>query len=208
MKIILASKSKIKCNALKSALELKHINATLSCLSTNSDVNEQPEGFEETYRGAYNRIINIEKENPDADLYIAIENGIFAANNEEFVDKALIVTSVKDNKIIVPVFESKNISFPLAAVHLARSKGFVLNTVGEALVELKIITNDKDPHLELTGISREDFLIEPLSSLMEYLKTEDFFDQDLEVKDLENNDIQDDESYLLGKNPNTANEEF
>ncbi len=43
---------------------------------TSSEVPDQPNGDEETFQGAQNRIKNARKENPGANFYVGIEGGI------------------------------------------------------------------------------------------------------------------------------------
>ncbi|MGB4191588.1 MAG: DUF84 family protein [Rickettsiales bacterium] len=174
MKIILASKSKIKVNSLEKALNFNGIEVEVEKLGAESGVNEQPEEYEETLLGAINRIANTKKIIANADLYIAIESGIFF-ENQQYFDKALIVCDAM-GKINIPVFESANISFPTEAVDLARSYGFSQKTVGQAMVKLNIISNDKDPHLELLGTSREYYLTLALDSMIKFLCNEGFFE--------------------------------
>jgi len=51
-------------------------------------------------------------------------------------------------------------------VEEARKRGFETTTVGEVMEEKGIISNRKDPHLDLSGISREVFIRDAVTDLV------------------------------------------
>jgi non-canonical (house-cleaning) NTP pyrophosphatase len=163
--IVVCSASAIKLDAVQSALSgIKSMDAKVSCVKVGSGVAEQPVGAE-TLIGARNRVANAKKSNPGADVYIAIENGIFLEGGK-WVDKAVVVCSTKDGRECVSY--SKGVEFPKEAVEETRRRGFDKTTVGQVLKDQGRVKDDADPHFDLTGRKkhRAEFLQEAVSEAL------------------------------------------
>lgn len=155
MKIILASQSRVKINAVEKAFnDVGQFN--LITAKAPSGVNEQPIGYE-TMRGAMNRIDFIKAVHPDADLYISIENGLFPEHCD-FIDYAVVTISDKNGK--TSTTKSKGVLFPKHYVLKTRYRngGFAQWTVGQTMMDAGIVKNNADPHICLSGESRVDLL--------------------------------------------------
>ena len=77
-KIVVASKNPVKINATKIAFGkmFPDVDFEVVGVSVPSGVNDQPLSSDETKRGAINRASNVQKEVPDADLWVGIEGGL------------------------------------------------------------------------------------------------------------------------------------
>jgi len=79
MKILVGSKNPVKINAVKEAFSLYFDNIKIESISVPSRVSDQPIN-EETYEGAKNRAIELQKintvKNLNADFFVGIEGGI------------------------------------------------------------------------------------------------------------------------------------
>ncbi len=83
-KIITASKSPVKINAVKDAFSkvFPDDNFELISVSVSSGVSDQPSTNSETFEGAKNRADNSKKKIPKADFWVGIEGGIEKTNEE------------------------------------------------------------------------------------------------------------------------------
>ena len=94
MMIVVGSMSKVKIGAVREAAEENGLHVNVIGVQAASDINEQPlDG--ETLQGARNRLLHARELFPNADLYVAIENGIFA-EADGYYDKAVVVVHTKD----------------------------------------------------------------------------------------------------------------
>ncbi len=79
MKILVASKNRVKIEAAKEAFEEYFENVVAEGVPVSSDVPDEPVN-EEIYLGAKNRVNNLKKyakeNNIEADYYVAVESGI------------------------------------------------------------------------------------------------------------------------------------
>jgi non-canonical (house-cleaning) NTP pyrophosphatase len=129
---------------------------------------EQPEEGE-TLEGAVNRANDAMKMKPDADLVIAIENGIFkkADNSAEgfsYYDKAVIYCLTKGGAS--HTYYSDAVKLPTDCVEIARKRGFNKCTVGMVMLEKGLIRNHKDPHADIAPFkSRAEYIKETVSRL-------------------------------------------
>jgi len=157
--IRLGSTSASKIEALKEACGIMGIEADIQTLPASSEINDQPYGFDETYRGALNRALNTKKDNPNA-MSIGIENGIIPVG-DKFIDMAVIVVLTPDGKNFMST--SAGIEFPKEAVETARTRGFESNTAGSVIAEM-VGGSTTDPHSTLTGgkISRKKILTDAI----------------------------------------------
>lgn len=72
-KIIVCSKNKAKNDAVRAVVKEYFKNPQIESLETNSGVSETPIGDNEGIKGCLNRIEDAIKQNPNGDLYIAME---------------------------------------------------------------------------------------------------------------------------------------
>ncbi|MDR3477843.1 MAG: DUF84 family protein [Gammaproteobacteria bacterium] len=149
LKIVVASESVIKLDAVKKAVadfyQNQNVIFEIIGVTTVSGVGEQPFN-DETARGAANRLSHAESLIPNADMYIAIENGLFE-EAQRFFDKAIIKIKTKagDEK----TEESIKVEFPAQYVEEAKSLGFDKTTVGACLHKAGKVKDAKDPHADL-----------------------------------------------------------
>jgi len=87
-------------------------------VKTKSGIAEQPID-DETLQGARNRVRHAQELVGDADLYIAIENGIFHEDGK-FIDKAVVLMISKEGKENIAL--SEGVEFPAASVEKARQR--------------------------------------------------------------------------------------
>lgn len=165
MKIVLASTSAVKLDAVKNAFA--HIaDAEIVPVKVPSNVNEQPIDHE-TIRGAFNRITAARKAIPNGDLYVSIENGIFRENGA-YVDKAIVVTC---NSRSSYTFEtSDGVVFPDTAVEETRARGFNVWTVRKVMEEQHLVDKHDDPHLSLSGKPRAAYIQDALGKTLQQLR--------------------------------------
>jgi len=112
-KVVVCSKNPVKLQAVKLAFELMFPEEEFSFKThdSNSNVSKQPIGDEQTFQGAYNRIIHSREEHPNTDFYAAIEGGVddngkemsayawIVIMSEEKIGKAKTATYYLPNKI-------------------------------------------------------------------------------------------------------------
>ena len=167
MRILVATESKIKLDAVKKVCRTNGENHTVDGMKSSSGVSEQPVS-KEIITGAENRMACIKK-NENYDVYIAIENGIvpflFYQNSEKWVDTAYVLIEKKDkNGLFKKSFAfSASIPIPQDLIDYVEKHNHT-KTIGDALKELSDKPNidSKDPHITLCGIHRADLLKEAL----------------------------------------------
>ena len=162
MKIIVASQSQIKITAVEQALVALRIEAEVIGVKSKSGISEQPLNSE-TYKGARNRTYDARQNNPGADFYIAIENGLFQEGGE-FVDRAVLFTINRDGQ--ETTITSEGVIFPREHVLEASRRGFATTTAGQVMAERGVIEKADDPHETLAGRSRLSFLIPGIERLL------------------------------------------
>ncbi len=96
MKIAIATASELKIRALKEALRVLNIDAEILSGKTSSGVPEQPFGYEETSKGAHNRLMQC-KEKFDPDIAVAVESGLIPIGGNHY-DIACVHVISRDNK--------------------------------------------------------------------------------------------------------------
>lgn len=159
MKVVVASASAVKLSAVRSACSDQ---AELIGVAAASGVNAQPVGHE-TVQGAQRRLANARVIRPDADVYISIENGIFDENGT-WVDYPVVIAARAGGAQVI--VRGHGVVFPPAAIEAARQQGFATTTVGQTMQASGIVRQHDDPHRDLTGISREDYLIDAVRSAL------------------------------------------
>lgn len=162
----LGSTSAHKLGALKEACDRLGIKVEVKTFSAESEVNAQPFGFDETYKGAFSRAKSAQSENPEAPA-IGIENGIVPVG-ENFVDLAVVVVLTPDGQTMVGT--SAGVEFPREAVETARERGFETTTAGDIIAET-MGGSKTDPHSMLThgNVSRKELLVEAIVSVLSRL---------------------------------------
>lgn len=140
MKIVVGTESDLKLAAVRSIFK----NAEVIGVATNSGVPEQPQE-DETRQGARNRLDHARKQIPNADMYIAIENGIFNESGH-YIDRAVILLGEGNSEVME---YSSGVEFPEKYYLEAKALGFDRITVGEVMFKAGIVRNKKDPHADL-----------------------------------------------------------
>jgi non-canonical (house-cleaning) NTP pyrophosphatase len=170
--IVLGSLSAIKHNAVASAFS--KYDVAIVRINADSKVNTQPVE-EETFIGVNNRITDaknqyLQDKLQNSFFVIAIENGIFnyiTEGKEVWEDKAIIVAELEDGTKIQQLSEA--VMFPTEYVDIAKNSGFDIITVSKVMAEMNVVTRSDDPHLSLTGKSRQQYLEEALEELVAVL---------------------------------------
>jgi non-canonical (house-cleaning) NTP pyrophosphatase len=161
MKIGITSENKLKINAVEKAYSDRSIE--IKGYSTDSGVGEQPVN-EQTLKGARNRIADLEKRVHNLGLIFSIENGIFYENGK-WVDRAVVlVKDTRDEKEYVAY--SEGVVFPEEFVKRAKEIGFDKITVGKVMADADYVKDAKDPHLSISGISRQKYLETAISRVV------------------------------------------
>lgn len=170
MNIVLGSTSPQKMDALRIALKKLEIESVVLGLKTSSGQNEQPVGFDETYKGALMRAKSAKGNSTDY-VSVGIESGLFRlSEGKRFVnmDMAIIVVLTPDGRRIVTT--SSGIVFPKKLVNIAYVRGFSKTTVGSVIAE-KLGGDPTDPHATLTKgkITRMDTLVDALVTALKQI---------------------------------------
>lgn len=162
MKITLGSTSTHKLAAVREACERLGLQFDVGGVKTNSDTNEQPVGFDETFAGALARAEGVREQDADA-IALGVESGIFRFGQEEHytLDLAAVVVLTSDGKKIVTT--SSGILFPEDCVEEAERRGFDTTTVGSVVTE-QYGGDATDPHSVLTNkaVTRTATLVDAL----------------------------------------------
>ena len=160
MSVIVGSMSEHKLGAVREALRrigYSHIGVT-GC-HTESGVNAQPVGMEETTTGAMNRAYAARAAVPSGVLWVGIESGIFRAPPHSLtLDLAVIAFVPSTGDALLST--STGITFPEEYVNEAERRGFRHVTVGHVIAE-RLGGDGTDPHSVLTGgrTSRNETLV-------------------------------------------------
>lgn len=169
MKIGVTSQNKLKVDAVKKAYSFIGDSLEVLGYEADSGVGEQPVG-EQTLQGARNRISDIKSKIDGLDRIISIENGIFEENGK-WLDKAVIVVyNPHDDKEHVAY--SEPVIFPTKYVETARQKGFNTTTVGQVMQDEGFVENRKDPHLTISGTSRQTYLKNTIQKLVNKIENQ------------------------------------
>lgn len=163
MKIGITSQNKLKIDAVLSAYSSINQSPEVMPYSADSGVGEQPVDGQ-ALQGARNRIANLLKEADGLDRVISIESGIFRENGQ-WIDRAVVVIyDTNQNKEYVAY--SEGVVFPDKYVETARKIGFDKITVGSVMVKEGYVSDSKDPHKSISGISRQDYIENTLARLV------------------------------------------
>lgn len=100
IRIAIGSGNNYKIRAIMAALE--ELNPNEEIWVDNADVpsgvSEQPVGNEETFKGAENRIEEIKKRYPDADIWIAVEAGLDEMGKGHYANVQACVIKLKNGR--------------------------------------------------------------------------------------------------------------
>jgi len=141
MLVVVGTTSKLKLSAAQAAFPY----ATVTGVKTSSGVPEQPIE-EQTAQGAHNRLVEAKRLEPNADIYVGIENGIFYEDGN-YVDKAVIVLENSDADQHVEY--SRSVVFPTRFYLKAQELGFENITVGQVMFDAGLVEKKDDPHTDL-----------------------------------------------------------
>lgn len=155
MKLVVASTSPTKINACRAVFA----GCTLEAMDIPSGVPAQPVD-DEAQLGALNRMAAMRAARPGADIYVAIENGLFLEDGQ-IIDRAVVALARGTDPGVV--IRSEGVAFPKDAFDIAKARGFDTCTVGQVMAEMGLVKNHFDPHLDVSGKSREIYITEALS---------------------------------------------
>jgi non-canonical (house-cleaning) NTP pyrophosphatase len=169
LSIFVCSFSSLKLQAVSQS-NLSHLSPRISPVQSESEISSQPFGLSETLTGARNRVktglvsLPQQHQTQSRSVLLAIENGLFEEDDGAFSDRAVVLISVGG----FSAFEvSEPVMFPREHVLEAKSRGFESWTVGKVMAEKGLVKNHADPHLDLSGKSRTQFLTETINKLLE-----------------------------------------
>lgn len=166
--ITIGSTSIHKLNAVRQACLKLQIEAVVSGIKTSSGQNEQPVGFDETFRGALTRATFAKKNTTS--VAIGIESGIFRFNVDTPVtlDIAIVVALTNDGKRIITT--SEGMYFPEEYVGIAEERGFETTTVGSVIAE-RLGGDPTDPYTTITKgkMTRTMTLVDALTTALRQL---------------------------------------
>lgn len=160
--VVVASTAAMKVGAVKRLLGegFEAAGGRVQGVKAASGINEQPFGHEETILGAKNRLASAKTLAPDANFYVAIENGIFEVKTPEskFYDVAWVI--MENSRGQQALTHSVGIEFPAKWVLEAREEGFDKTHAGHKFAADNPGANVQDPHQLLTAgrACREDLL--------------------------------------------------
>ncbi len=110
MNIVVASHNPVKLEAARQAFSSRFPSANLELIpiDVESGVSEQPDGDEETRRGARNRVEEASRAYPDAEFWVGLEGGI-ATVDDQLMAFAWIAVRGRNGKIV----DVKSVTLPL-----------------------------------------------------------------------------------------------
>eukprot|EP00026_Physarum_polycephalum_P019730 Phypoly_transcript_21883.p1 GENE.Phypoly_transcript_21883~~Phypoly_transcript_21883.p1 ORF type:complete len:178 (+),score=25.93 Phypoly_transcript_21883:21-554(+) len=150
-KVYVASLSPIKVSAVSEVVgELLSGHFEVHGLHTESGIDDQPVGLEETFTGANNRVTHAKTLVTDSYLFIiGIENGIVQVGGK-WVDLAVVLVSNAEGDTFLST--STGVVFDTKYVEMAKEKGFDKHTVGSIMAKAYGKgCSSTDPHEYLTS---------------------------------------------------------
>ncbi|MCH7834500.1 MAG: DUF84 family protein [Proteobacteria bacterium] len=84
MDVVVASRNPVKQSAVRQAFssQFPSVDLELIPVDVESGVNAQPDGDEETRRGARSRVDAARRARPDADFWVGLEGGVATVDNQ------------------------------------------------------------------------------------------------------------------------------
>ena len=163
MRIVVASKSKHKVNAVIEALakcRLDGEHVQIASVGAPSNIPEQPSGAEQTRMGATNRARNAKALDSSADMWIGIESGILGAYGS-FYDVAFIVLLLSDGRTVSAMAGGHEV--PKEYVKEANERGYDRCTAGAVMAERTgCDATDGTTRISHGHVSRSDTLVQAL----------------------------------------------
>jgi non-canonical (house-cleaning) NTP pyrophosphatase len=154
LKIVVASSSVIKIEGCsKPFADIAGVN--IQSVAAPSGVNAQPMSYNETEKGARNRLVFARAATPGAVLYLSVENGLMK-EGQSYLDRAIVIVS--DDAGHEATAQSAPVKIPTQWVKKMLERGAKDCTVGQVMAEAGVIANAYDPHLGLTDKSRADYI--------------------------------------------------
>src|SRR3989338_3133033 len=163
IRVGVTSENRLKIDAVKKAYASVGVEAKVLGYATDSNVGEQPIN-DQALTGARNRILDLHSRITELDRIVSIESGIFRENGQ-WLDKAAVAILNPHNDQELVEF-SDTVVFPDEYVERACQIGFSTITVGKIMEEAGYVTNNKDPHLSISGISRQVYLEKAVQKLI------------------------------------------
>lgn len=167
LKIGVTSQNRLKINAVASAYARVGISIEIRGYEAESGIGEQPVN-EQTIEGARNRIHDVNTKIEGLDRIASIENGIFR-EGEQWVDRAVVVI-YNPNTAQEHIGYSEGVVFPEEYVERARQIGLKTITVGQVMAEAGYVSDQKDPHLSISGTSRQVYLENTVQKLIKLIE--------------------------------------
>jgi len=167
MKIGVTSQNKLKVNAVAKTYSSIGVPVEIIGYTAESGVGEQPVD-DQALLGARNRISDVNFRIDGLDRIISIESGIFR-EGKQWLDKAVVVI-YNPHTGEEHVGYSDAIVFPDEYVEKARQIGFYTITVGQIMAGAGYVTDPKDPHLSISGVSREVYIENTLQKLVKMIE--------------------------------------
>ena len=149
--VIICSQTQLKVGAFIKAFKRAGIPIKVVALKAKSGVSDQPLGLKETRDGALGRIQDALQQNPNGDVYASGESGMMK-EAEGYVDKGILVLRMSNSPLAFG--ETAGLPVPLEIAQEVLETG---NTVGGVAYKHNQVKDPQNPHLEWSGISREEY---------------------------------------------------
>lgn len=175
IKIHLTSQSPVKEAAVQSAFHSMPSSLTTNIITHDSPsgVNSQPAGYDETIKGATNRLKALENSGVDigSDILVSMENGIRYSEEEKVYYDFAHVMIKKGDHLYTHTQDCCKIPSEIISAIRKENQTFI-ETWGEAAHRLGMAAQSNDPHRELSEMSRVEHLTQALSKALEKLKAD------------------------------------
>lgn len=158
----LGSHAEIKIGGLEEASDYCRALFDIIPIKVESDVSQQPYGHSEGLRGCMLRMINAQVAYPHCEIYAAAENYIYYdANNNGYFDRAACgLWYIKTNTFYYDFSDSVQFDTDSVIETMDKPHGFLLHTVGKTMMQKGLVKNHADPHFDLVGKHRQEFIKE------------------------------------------------
>eukprot|EP00667_Euglena_gracilis_P021143 EG_transcript_23076 len=176
LRVAVGSLSPIKLDAVRCVFRAVFPDRAVEVrgVDTQSGVNAQPMGHDETLRGCANRLRQAVASSPEAHFAVAMENGLVPVNVPSWSDLSASPPTPSQQYFDVAwvaVYDiargqgewshSAGLPFPVDAVEEAQAQGLETTTAGWVLQRRGRVPNHADPHRTLTaGLAPRGALLE------------------------------------------------